>query len=278
MNDAHDEPQPPELMPERTPESIPDSRLTERLLARATRSLGVIDVRHAERHYSRLSDWLAGRMPLLEHLRSRYGLTEYAGAKSLALAFADAGAHAQQGSDESVSLSVAHAASTARAASAPLFTSVAHLPEEPAATMRISRRGVPTFSPSGAETSTRPHHAGVEEGQPALEDNTPPLSLKPRRPQSAPSAREIPDASALVAPAQTPPHTLSTPTHERATLQVRETGRTLLRAEELSAGGSSTRRAVEAKGVGETANPKVTRERTRQEAAPPRASSVDETS
>jgi len=140
----------------------PDSRLTERLLARGTRPLGVIDVRRAEAHYARIVDWLAARTPLLEHLRARYGLTEGEGASALSLAFADAGtgefAHAPgvglSAGDVGLSLSAVPEAFTARAAETSV-TYTAHVPEDsaaPAEAKRIARRGVPVFSRADSDS------------------------------------------------------------------------------------------------------------------------------
>ena len=162
MSDSKDEPTPltEETTPEEpmTQEPTPDSRLTERLLARATQSLGVIDVRRAESHYTRLTDWLAARTPLLEHLRSRYGLTEGEGLTGLGLAFA--AAHV---SDEAVNLSAAPDSFTSHAAEQ-LFTAVAQVPDDSAAAeteaKRITRRGVPTFSHASSDT-----HPGTRQGR-----------------------------------------------------------------------------------------------------------------
>lgn len=127
------------------------ARLTERLLARATHPLGLIDVRRAERHYARVMDWLAARTPLVEHLRSRYGLMEDEGSATLGLAFADA--HESEGA---VNLYAAPDRFTSRDAGH-LFTAVAQIPDDSAAqtgAKRIARRGVPTFSHAGSETDS----------------------------------------------------------------------------------------------------------------------------
>lgn len=132
----------------------PDSPLTARLLSRATDSLGLIDVRGAEQHYARIMDWLAGRTPLLERLRTRYGLTEGEGLTGLAFAEPRGWDGAHFG-DEGVNLSAAPAAFNAPAAEQ-IFTHVAHVPDdpddEPTEVKRIARRGVPTFSSTSSET------------------------------------------------------------------------------------------------------------------------------
>lgn len=192
------------------------ARLTERLLARATRPLGLIDVRRAERHYARVMDWLAARTPLVEHLRSRYGLTEGEGSAALGLAFADA--HESEGA---VNLYAAPDRFTSRDAGH-LFTAVAQIPDDSAAqtgAKRIARRGVPTFSHAGSETDSaarqeRNEVAGQERGggvrQEQVEVFEPDLSedFKPahgraepnqepaRAPLSHSSAKEIPAANA----------------------------------------------------------------------------------
>jgi hypothetical protein len=181
MSDAKDA---PTLNPE---EPGPDSRLTERLLSRATDSLGLIDVRGAEQHYARIMDWLAARTPLLERLRTRYGLTE--GEGMTGLAFAEA--RGQEGShldDAGINLSAAPFSFTAPAAEQ-IFTRVAQIPDdsdaEPTEVKRIARRGVPTFSPAS--------HEPGELFRPALE----PTSTKQeqaRELQSPSSVREIPVA------------------------------------------------------------------------------------
>lgn len=135
-----------------------ESRLTERLLARGTLPLGLIDVRRAESYYARIMDWLAARTPLLEHLKARYGLAEGEGLKGLSLAFADArtweGEHADGGPINfsavggGVTLADGQGALAERSVEG-LVTYVAHVPEaraEQAEAKRIARRGFPTFS------------------------------------------------------------------------------------------------------------------------------------
>ena len=135
----------------------PDPLLTERLLARGTRPLGLIDVRRAEGLYARIMDWLAMRTPLLEHLKARYGLTGGEGAAGLSLAFAEAArgegelAHA---GGVGINLSAGQDAFAPRAAEG-LVTYVARVPDDSAEQVeakRITRRGVPTFSRAGSET------------------------------------------------------------------------------------------------------------------------------
>ncbi|MFL6337417.1 MAG: hypothetical protein ACJ754_29305 [Pyrinomonadaceae bacterium] len=206
------------------------SRLTERLLARGTRPLGLIDVRRAESHYARIMDWLARRTPLLEHLMSRYGLTEGEGATALSLAFADARAIEGEGAPEAVGGSdlstvpeaFAPDAFTPRAAEG-LVTYVARVPEDFAVqteAKRIRRRGVPT--PSRPDTETRPPDAGAHtqlnedarqrqswsdpttpkrfEPSPEPASSHPEQSVQgvevPEGSQAAPSVKEIPIATA----------------------------------------------------------------------------------
>lgn len=193
-------------------EDAPDSRLAERLLARRTHALGVIDVRHTESQYARVMDWLAGRTSLLEHLRSRYGLTEDDRARAPGLAFADERRQARaRGADETGGLSAAPGAREAPAAER-LFTSVAHVPEDspaaPAETRRIRRRGVPASSPSIPETRHGADLVQVDARQEAADDRTleqgRPSSDRTRALQAPSPVKEIPDASAHGA-AQTPP-------------------------------------------------------------------------
>ena len=254
----------------RAREDAPDTRLAERLLARATQSLGVIDVRHAERQYARVMDWLAGRTSLVEHLRSRYGLTTDVRAAGLGLTFADAhGQAGEQGSDEAgSSISTAPGVPETPAAER-LFTYVAHVPEDfpaaPAETRRIRRRGGPTFSPLSQET--RPGAGGVQAGarQEAVGGGNDTLELSgagsdQMRSLRAPfSVTEMPDESA---PA-THRHPTTTATEETTTPGTR-TGKPLARSAELSTGMGETasartggaeggRRAANANELGETA-------------------------
>ncbi|HEV2705506.1 MAG TPA: hypothetical protein VGV59_06250 [Pyrinomonadaceae bacterium] len=204
--------------PEQTPDAALASRLSSRLLARATNSLGVIDVRHVERRYARIMDWLAARTPLVEHLKERYGLTEDEGARTLGLAFADAsGGAGVEGSD-----AIASHTLTAQSMAAPveqLFTAVAHVPEDsdsaPAPTMRITRRGLPTFSHADAQT-----HAQRAHTQPEVSENdrrTPEQSIadpvRPPLPDLAmPSVREVHEAPVVIET----PHAGQTPTPHEA--------------------------------------------------------------
>jgi hypothetical protein len=206
------------------------SRLTERLLARATHPLGLIDVRRAERHYARVMGWLAARTPLVEHLRSRYGLAEGESPAARGLAFADA----HEG-EEAVNLYAAPDRFTSRA-DEHLFTAVAQIPDDSAAqteAKRITRRGVPTFSHAGSETNSaarqeRREAAGQERSsvvrQGRVEDFEPdgsedfkpahgragPSREQARAPLSNSSAKEIPAANA-VTPASRAPSEESTP-------------------------------------------------------------------
>ena len=243
MSDLKDEPTP------LTEEPTPDSRLTERLLARATQSLGVIDVRRAERHYARIMDWLAARTPLVEHLRSRYGLTEGEGLKGLGLAFADA-----QGSDQSINLSASPDGFTSPAEQ--LFTFVAQVAADSAAaetkSRRIARRGVPTFSHANSETDSvagarqeRGEVVRQERGEvvkPALERAKP--NQEQTRDSNAPSSVkeipaatvEVPGARAASTPAE---ESIPSPTRrnvlsveERETVSMAEQDKTLARGEE----------------------------------------------
>lgn len=192
------------------------ARLSERLLARATHPLGLIDVRRAERHYARVMGWLAARTPLVEHLRSRYGLAEGEDPAARGLAFADA-----HESEEAVNLYAAPDRFTSRAAEH-LFTAVARIPDDSAAqtgAKRITRRGVPTFSHAGSETNSaarqeRHEVAGQERSrvvrQGRVEDFEPdrgedfkpahgragPNQEQARAPLSNSSAKEIPAANA----------------------------------------------------------------------------------
>ena len=54
--------------------------LTDRLLRRHNDPVGLIDVRHAERHYSRTAGWVAQRFGLLEHWKTRYDVGDSAAA------------------------------------------------------------------------------------------------------------------------------------------------------------------------------------------------------
>lgn len=148
----------------------PGSLLTARLLSRGTDSLGLIDVRRAERHYARIMDWLAGRTPLLERLRTRYGLAEGQGMTGLAFAEPRGWEGAQTGGEginlsvkQDVHLSTTHVNNLAAAPDSPnapaaeqIFTLAAHIPDDDAAApteaKRIARRGVPTFSPASPAT------------------------------------------------------------------------------------------------------------------------------
>jgi hypothetical protein len=241
MSDSKDEPT------QSARESAPDSALAERLLARGTRSLGVIDVRHTESQYARIMDWLAGRTPLLEHLRSRYGLTEDDRAGSLSLAFADAHGQARaQGSDEAFNLSAAPDRPTAPVAEQ-FFTAVAHVPEDlaapPTETKRISRRGIPTFSHVSSETrSGAGAHREREEG---VESTPEQVSLSPGRArglQAPPSVKEISGASTTGAA-----QTLGSLSSSSEQASVSSTGRAV------------TARAFSANGEREAANPNVPR-------------------
>lgn len=209
-----------------------ESRLTERLLARGTLPLGLIDVRRAESHYARIMDWLAARTPLLEHLKARYGLAEGEGLKGLSLAFADVrtweGAHADGGPIDfsavggGVTLAEGQGALAERAAEG-LVTYVAHVPEartEQAEAKRIARRGFPIFS--SADPVMQHRDAGMR----THPDETarPQQSGSVTQGGSAPSVKEIPaatgeahDARGDVAPL-TPPRTASVATPESTQL------------------------------------------------------------
>lgn len=217
----------------------PDSLLTERLLSRGTDSLGLIDVRRTEQHYARIMEWLAERTPLLEHLRTRYGLTE--GEGSTGLVFAEAmgleGAHA---SDVGVSLSAAPVSFNAPAAAAAeqIFTRVAHIPddsaEEQTEAKRIARRGVPTFSsaspatgPGAGASRGRSEVVSQESGEvfkPALE----PAGAnqeQPRGLQSPPPVKEIPAATVETSvrrPADAAQESTTSPPTRRAIPSVEE--------------------------------------------------------
>ena len=172
----------------------PDARLTERLLARATRPLGVIDVHRAESHYARIMDWLARRTPLLEHLMTRYGLTEGEGAAALSLAFADV--HAAEGlhAGGGVNLSAGPDAFAPPAAER-LVTYVAHVPDdsaEQAEAKRITRRGVPTFSRAGSETQHPDADARREPNEAARQQERGPVTTIPEGVGSS-LERVIPD-------------------------------------------------------------------------------------
>lgn len=221
-----------------------ESRLTGRLLARGTLPLGLIDVRRAESHYARIMDWLAARTPLLEHLKTRYGLAEGEGLKGLSLAFADAraweGTHADSGpinfSAVGGGLNLADGLSTlAERTSGGLVTYVAHVPEalpEQVEAKRIARRGVQTFSSADPETqhrdagarprpdeTARPQPSGsVTQGgsAPAIPERGGPNVEMLRGSHAAPSVKEIPaatgearDARGDGAPLMPPPRTAS---------------------------------------------------------------------
>jgi hypothetical protein len=62
-------------------------KLTERLLRRHTDPGGLIDVRHAERHYSRTAGWVAERFGLLEHWKTRYDVDDSGAVSGPGLAF-----------------------------------------------------------------------------------------------------------------------------------------------------------------------------------------------
>lgn len=68
-------------------ESKPSNELTERLLRRATKPVGVIDTFQPQRQYRRTTDWLAQRFSLLDRWKSRYAITDDA-AESASLVFA----------------------------------------------------------------------------------------------------------------------------------------------------------------------------------------------
>jgi hypothetical protein len=54
---------------------LEDNALARRIMARSTSPLGVIDMRHAQDHYSRLTEWPAQRLGLLNQLKERYDLS-----------------------------------------------------------------------------------------------------------------------------------------------------------------------------------------------------------
>jgi len=279
MSDPNDEPSRPAW------EDAPDSSLTERLLARRTRALGVIDVRHTESQYARIMDWLAGRAPLSEHLRARYGLTEDERPRTVGLAFADEyGRGRAQEADEAGGHFAASGAREAPAAER-LFTSVAHVPEDspaaPPETRRIRRRGVPSISPSSPETRSGAGVVQADARQEAARDNTleqsKPSPDRTRAPQTPFSVEEIPDASARGA-AQTPrplPSSTSSPdestpaTHGRSAVTAetgaatpsKRTGKPLARGAELlrDAGETVSTRAGAAEGGREASKADVLR-------------------
>jgi hypothetical protein len=221
----------------------PDSRLTERLLSRGTDSLGLIDVRGAERHYARIMDWLAARAPLLERLRTRYGLTEWQGLTGLAFA-EPAGREGSRAVDAAVNLSAAPVGFVAPAAeqqfTAPLseqiFTHVAHVPDEPAAAQteakRIARRGVPTFSNAGmsqgsVEAPRQEREASGERREafkPALELAAPHQEqAQPNQEQARPSPRQVSGLQSTLPAEETPAATAKSPADESTTLHARRT-------------------------------------------------------
>src|SRR5262245_55036963 len=71
-------------------EAAPSMELAERLLQRHTEPLGVIDVRQGQRHYARTAGWVAQRVALLDHWKTRYGVDEDAAANA-GLVFAGPG-------------------------------------------------------------------------------------------------------------------------------------------------------------------------------------------
>ncbi|HEX8294144.1 MAG TPA: hypothetical protein VF570_20490 [Pyrinomonadaceae bacterium] len=223
MSDPKDEPT------RRAREDAPDTRLGERLLARATQPLGLIDVRHTERRYARVMDWLAGRTSLVEHLRSRYGLTDD-DIRAGTLVLAEA--RGSEGTDVTIILPTSPGVGGAAAAER-LFTSVAHVPEDapdaPAETRRVRRRGSPDSPPPSSETppdaGARREAGGVTAPEPLS------LGADRTRPLQAPvTVKTSPDA-----PAATPPatHGRAAPEAEAAAPPKRA-DRPLARAAELS--------------------------------------------
>lgn len=66
-------------------DDAPSSTLVTRLHSRLTASNGLIDVRHAQQHYARLTQWIARRFPLLGYFQNRYALEGEAATNSHAL-------------------------------------------------------------------------------------------------------------------------------------------------------------------------------------------------
>lgn len=183
-------------------EPVPDPRLAARLLARAQDSAGLIDVRGAEQHYERIMDWLAARTPLLERLRTRYGLVEGDGINGLvfAEAWGREGLHA--GAAE-LNLSAAPSGLDVPAVEQ-IVTRVARIPAdptpEPTELKRIARRGVPTFSPAPSEPGTkREREEAVRYEQVEVFRPVPEPTLtnrgQARELQSPSPAREVPAAN-----------------------------------------------------------------------------------
>src|ERR1051325_421569 len=146
MSDPKDEPT------RRALEDAPDSRHAERLLARATQSLGLIDVRHTERRYASVMDWLAPRTAPGERLGSRYGLTED-DIRAGALVFAEPHdserieiTHGSERTEVTGVISTLPGVGEAPAAGR-LCPSVAHVledaPAAPVETRRVRRKGAP---------------------------------------------------------------------------------------------------------------------------------------
>ncbi|HEV7859438.1 MAG TPA: hypothetical protein VGO91_12535 [Pyrinomonadaceae bacterium] len=61
----------------KVPEALKDSATARRIVSRYARAPGVIDTRHTQDHYSRLTEWPAQRHGLLGQLMDRYDLSGY---------------------------------------------------------------------------------------------------------------------------------------------------------------------------------------------------------
>ena len=223
----------------------PNSLLTARLLSRGTDSLGLIDVRGAERHYARIMDWLAGRTPLVERLRERYGLTE--GQAMNGLAFAEPKSWGGAQDSEPINLSntqgsVHPATSAGKLDAAPgslnappaeqIFTLSAHVPDDtdgtaPTESKRISRRGVPTFSPAtpepGGIINHEPREVVCREQVEGFKPLVEPTQERAFDLQPAPPLRESP-ATRVAEVAQTPtPRPATNPARESTPFSTRQT-------------------------------------------------------
>lgn len=136
-------------------ETLSHSVLAARLLRRRETSLGVIDVKHAQRHHARLASWLARRLGLLERLSARYRIADaghYAGNAFVLAA-------TQRGQSDDGGLSTHTFAPGGQAGGVPFISQAAPLAEAQAqiVTHRVRRGGAHASpgSPSVSETRAR---------------------------------------------------------------------------------------------------------------------------
>ena len=147
------------------------SQLTDRMLARHSKPIGVIDVRRAEQHYSRTAGWVAERFALLDHWKSRYDVDEGRGAGG-SLVFSSAPREAPTRTSSGPTLS--NMAQIARSAK-PVASPPSGSPQQQQQ-YRVRRRG--------AETTSAPGAADSRPGQP-----TPPLPSTVAIPNDGPPTR-----------------------------------------------------------------------------------------